>query len=109
MDHSDRIELLERIAPWLYRLFTLLLVSTLLIGVVGVVGVVVWLGPNAWPKAASMIAAGAMALLGGLAFALWGLATFFISRDARRSRLNDRQQRELRWDLMMARHLPLEK
>jgi hypothetical protein len=57
----------------------------------------------------SVMVAGAVALLGGLAAAVWGLVAFLISRRAHRSRLNDQKQRELTWDLMMARHLPLGK
>jgi hypothetical protein len=56
-----------------------------------------------------MMVVGAMALLGGLAVAVWGLAAFLMSRHARRSMLNDQKQRELAWDLMMARHLPFGK
>jgi hypothetical protein len=54
-----------------------------------------------------MMVVGAMTLLGGLAVAVWGLVAFLISRNAHRPRLNDQRQRELAWDLMMARHLPL--
>jgi ABC-type branched-subunit amino acid transport system permease subunit len=102
---------LERIEPRLYRLFKLLILA-LLIGVAG--AIFAWLGSDAWVRAydhASCVAvmvAAAMALLGGLAVAVWGLVAFLSSRHVLRSRLKDQKQRELAWDIMMARHLPLE-
>jgi hypothetical protein len=56
-----------------------------------------------------MMVVGAVALLGGLVVAVCGLLAFLGSRHAHRSMLKDQKQRELAWDLMMARHMPLGK